>query len=373
MPEEKEKKMVGERRRAQRIKRVLADTTPHHLEQLTKQTRALTGDDEGAEVQGSSMEAIRARLGNLQQRHSSLRDKLTKANPPHKDFNAKMELEFKEGETESILLEGDSWNDDVITELQGRICESGSNSRGEEDQQVDVKPELYEKPIERQSVMYKLHRKMIHGVSGGRISVRFDTGFGEEKCESYYCVLTSSSATDKLHVTEHSIPFFLPLRELEKAHLATSPRVFIDYVGDILQAYVSRREQVREVKETKGEHIGELYHSLSFSLIELMLKEPHCQVGVSLAYYNLESELPTQSSVTAWSNSAELVPQVATKRRATSVRSTAFRLPKAEGFLRTMPLPQALDELLADLRATTGSPCSPEEIEVTPLLPAETS
>jgi hypothetical protein len=147
MPEEKEKKMVGERRRAQRIKRVLADTTPHHLEQLTKQARALTGDDEGAEVQGSSMEAIRARLGNLQQRHSSLRDKLTKANPPHKDFNAKMELEFKEGETESILLEGDSWNDDVITELQGRICESGSNSRGEEDQQVDVKPELYEKPI----------------------------------------------------------------------------------------------------------------------------------------------------------------------------------------------------------------------------------
>jgi hypothetical protein len=254
-----------------------------------------------------------------------------------------VQLEFKEGETESILLEGDSWNDDVITELQGRICESGSNSRGEEDQQVDVKPELYEKPIgmillhplcqdsfswvasfmhentfslcslwfyvgnfhfmsklqlslecsehefwccwlilitERQSVMYKLHRKMIHGVSGGRIAVRFDTGFGEEKCESYYCVLTSSSATDKLHVTEHSIPFFLPLRELEKAHLATSPRVFIDYVGDILQAYVSRREQVREVKETKGEHIGELYHSLSFSLIELMLKEPHCQVCV---------------------------------------------------------------------------------------------
>jgi hypothetical protein len=92
MPEEKEKKMVGERRRAQRIKRVLADTTPHHLEQLTKQARALAGDDEGAEVQGSSMEAIRARLGNLQQRHSSLRDKLTKANPPHKDFNAKMEV-----------------------------------------------------------------------------------------------------------------------------------------------------------------------------------------------------------------------------------------------------------------------------------------
>jgi centromere protein O len=97
---------------------------------------------------------------------------------------------------------------------------------------------------ESQSVTYQLHRKMIRGVSGGQISVRFDTGFGDEKYESYYCVLTSSSATDKLHVTEHSIPFFLPLRELEKAHLTTSPKVFIDYIGDILQAYVSRREQV---------------------------------------------------------------------------------------------------------------------------------
>ncbi|CAK9233979.1 unnamed protein product [Sphagnum troendelagicum] len=375
MPEEKEKTMVrGERRTAQRIKRVLADITPQHLEQLTKQARALTGDYEMVEVQGgASMEVIRARLSNLQQRHSTLRDKLTNAYPPHRDFDENMESEFRAGETERVFLEGESWNDDVITELQRRIWENGSTTRGEEDQDIQEKPELDEKPRESQSVTYQLHRKMIRGVSGGQISVRFDTGFGDEKYESYYCVLTSSSATDKLHVTEHSIPFFLPLRELEKAHLTTSPKVFIDYIGDILQAYVSRREQVREIKETKGESIGELYHSLSFSLIELMLKEPDYQVGVSLAYYNLKSELPTQSSVIAWSRPAELRPQTATKRQATTVHSSAFHLPKAEAFLLTIPLPKALDELLADLRATIGSPQSPAVIEATSLLPAETA
>lgn len=82
-----------ERRTAQRIKRVLADITPQHLEQLTKQARALTGDYEMVEVQGgASMEVIRARLSNLQQRHSTLRDKLTNAYPPHRDFDENMEV-----------------------------------------------------------------------------------------------------------------------------------------------------------------------------------------------------------------------------------------------------------------------------------------
>lgn len=93
-------------------------------------------------------------------------------------------------------------------------------------------------------VIYKLKRKVIHGMRGGHINIRFDTSFQDEKFESYYCVLSSNSPMDKLHVTEHSIPFFLPVRELEKAHLATSPKEFIDYIGDVLQAYVSRREQV---------------------------------------------------------------------------------------------------------------------------------
>lgn len=90
-----------------------------------------------------------------------------------------------------------------------------------------------------------VNRKVIRGMKGGHIVTRFDTAFNDRNFESYYCVLKSSSPLDKLHVIEHSIPFFLPVRELEKQHLGNSPKMFLDYMGDVLQAYVSRREQVR--------------------------------------------------------------------------------------------------------------------------------
>lgn len=79
-------------------------------------------------------------------------------------------------------------------------------------------------------------------------------------------------------------------------------------------------------------------------------------MGLSLAYYNLESELPTQSTITAWPFSPELVPQPVAKRpgRASLKTTLAFRLPKAEAVLRTMPLPQGFEEFLVDLRNTLG-------------------
>ena len=89
-----------------------------------------------------------------------------------------------------------------------------------------------------------VNRKVIRGVKG-HIAIRFDTAFNDKNFESYYCVLKSNSPMDKLHIIEHSIPFFLPVRELEKQHLGNSPKMFIDYIGAALQAYVSRREQVR--------------------------------------------------------------------------------------------------------------------------------
>ena len=179
------------------------------------------------------------------------------------------------------------------------------------------------------------------------------------------------------------------------------------------------------MKRLKGDLIGELYHSLSYTLIEIMLKEPQCQVlygvslefflklwfasfkirvfvrlhteycvswysisvligyvrscagflqvGLSLAYHNLDSELPTQSTITAWPLSSDLISQTASKKpgRAVLKNSTAFRLPKAEAFLRTMPLRRGFEEFLGDLRDTLG--LSPPQLVVeAPQPPMET-
>lgn len=369
MAEEKEKRKVGERRSAQRIKRVLADTTPKHLEQLTKQARALAGDDGEAEYQDSSMDAMRRKLGHLHKRHASLREKLTNPSPPQKSLVTRMQEEFEKG-IEGKRLEEEDWNDGVIKELQERLYSGDAAGSIQDDQEANGQLQIDDRQGGEENMTFLVNRKVIRGVKGGHIVVRFDTAFNDKNFESYYCVLKSNSPMDKLHVIEHSIPFFLPVRELEKQHLGNSPKLFIDYMGDVLQAYVSRREQVNELKKLKGDLIGELYHSLSYSLIEIMLKEPQCQVGLSLAYHKSDSELPTQSTVTAWPLSSDLISQTAAKRpgRAVLKNSTSFRLPKAEAFLRTMPLPRGFEEFLADLSYTLG--LSPPQLVVEASQPA---
>lgn len=79
-------------------------------------------------------------------------------------------------------------------------------------------------------------------------------------------------------------------------------------------------------------------------------------MGLSLAYHNSDSELPTQSTITAWPLSAEIITQTTARRsgRAVLKNSSAFRLPRAEAFLRTFPLPRGFAEFLTDLRETLG-------------------
>ncbi|KAG0615126.1 hypothetical protein M758_5G016600 [Ceratodon purpureus] len=371
MGEEKEKRKVGERRSAQRIKRVLADTTPKHLEQLTKQARALAGDDGEGDGEDSSMDAVRRKLGHLHKRHASLREKLTHPSPPQKSLVLRMQEVFEKG-IEGRRLEGEEWNDSVIKELQERVYSGDAAGSAQDDQEANGEPQIGDRQGGEENMTVLVNRKVIRGVKGGHIVIRFDTAFGAKNFESYYCVLKSNSSMDKLYVVEHSIPFFLPVRELEKQHLSNSPKRFIDHMGDVLQAYVSRREQVIELKKLKGDLIGELYHSLSYTLIEIMLKEPQCQVGLSLAYHNSDSELPTQSTITAWPLSTDLITQTAAKRpgRAILKNSTAFRLPKAEAFLRTMPLPRGFEEFLGDLRDTLGL-SSPQLVVAAPQVAIE--
>lgn len=86
-------------------------------------------------------------------------------------------------------------------------------------------------------------------------------------------MLESKSFLEKMTVLEHTIPFFLPLREAENDLLSSNAMVrlvardiflgliflgyypfsvlllfsfqrFIDYIGELLQAYVDRKEQV---------------------------------------------------------------------------------------------------------------------------------
>ncbi|XP_058068013.1 uncharacterized protein LOC131217199 isoform X5 [Magnolia sinica] len=129
---------------------------------------------------------------------------------------------------------------------------------------------------------------------------------------------------------------------------------FIDYVGEILQAYVDRREQVRLIKELYGNQIGELYHSISFSWIEFVLEDFECKVTVSLRYADIISVLPTRIRVLAWplhsSKKIVMSPMGIRKVNGPNVgQPIPARLSYAEDALRTMSLPEAYAEIVLNL------------------------
>ncbi|GMN39829.1 hypothetical protein TIFTF001_009065 [Ficus carica] len=210
-------------------------------------------------------------------------------------------------------------------------------------------------PHVQEKITYKAGSKLICCLEGARIGVQYETSFAGEPCELYHCVLESKSFLEKMTVVEHTIPFFLPLREAETDLLSSNAMKFIDYIGELLQAYVDRREQVRLVKELYGNQIGELYHSLPYHMIEFVLDDFDCKVTVALRYADLVSVLPTRIRVLAW--------PVHQSRKSSSNSSTTsrkedggmtgqaspVRLSYAEDALRNMSLPEAYAEIVLNL------------------------
>jgi len=322
-----------ERRKGERKKRVFGDNTLKHLEHLRKQARALTGEV-NFEQEDLCLETTRVRLSSILRRHEQLRENLTRE--PEKSVHECLQQEFEAArvaQTQEICLDGDEWNDGVLATIRERV-HIEADARATKGY-IDSKHER----IIREKITYKIGNKVVCGLEGGRIGIQYDTSFAGEHCEIYYCVLESRSFLQKMHVSEHTIPFFLPLGEAENEFLSSSVMKFIDYVGEMLQAYIDRREQ-----------IGELYHSLPFDMIEFVMEEFNCKITVSLSYDDMRSELPTRSKVLAWPLHYSKAMEGSIGRQGS--RSWPSHLPYAEDALRTISLPQAYAEIGLNLQGT---------------------
>lgn len=210
--------------------------------------------------------------------------------------------------------------------------------------QVNVPADL---PLQSKTT-YRIRNKVIYCLDGARIGIQYETFFAGEPCEIFHCVLESKSFLEKMTLIEHTLPFFLPIRELESDLLSSNAIKFIDHLEEILQAYIDRREQVRLIKELYGNQIGELFHSLPYNVIEFVLEDFECKVTVSIRYSDLLLTLPSQARVLAW-------PLRSSKRISTRSSSASaaqpvpFRLPYAEEALKTLCLPEAYADIVLDL------------------------
>ncbi|KAK9284810.1 hypothetical protein L1049_023987 [Liquidambar formosana] len=296
------------------------------------------------------LETTRARFSNVIRRHGELAERLSRDSD--KMIFERLQKEFevaRASQTQEIFLDGDQWNDGLLATIRERVHMEADRKAmpGETSMLVDAHFQG--------KTTYKVGSKVICCLEGARIGIQYETSFAGEPCELYHCVLESKSFLEKMTVLEHTIPFFLPIREAENDFLSSNAMKFIDHVGELLQAYVDRREQVRLIKELYGNQIGELYHSLPYHMIEFVLDDFDCKVTVSLRYADLVSVLPTRIRALAWPmhqskrTSSNLVTMNRKGNGAAGSQHIPARLAYAEDALRSMSLPEAYAEIVLNL------------------------
>lgn len=309
-----------------------------------------TGESNFIHDEDTRIDAIKARFKNVIKRHADLTERLSRDSD--KMIFERLQKEFeaaRASQTQEIYLEGEEWNDGLLATIRERVhMEADRKATSGDSNMLD--------PSFLGKITYRIGSKVICCLEGARIGIQYETSFAGEPCELYHCVLESKSFLEKMTVLEHTIPFFLPIREAENDLLSSNAMKFIDHVGELLQAYVDRREQVRLMKELYGNQIGDLYHSLPYHMIEFVLEDFECtRITVSLKYADLVSVLPTRVRVMAWplNNSKKGVTGAAqmTRKGTGAIPSHLIpaRLSYAEEALRTLSLPEAFAEIVLNL------------------------
>ncbi|KAF4358962.1 hypothetical protein F8388_015009 [Cannabis sativa] len=313
---------------------------------------------------------------NALKRHGVLVERLSRDSD--KMIFERLQNEFeaaRSSQTQEIYLDGEEWNDGLLATIRERAADVNDRFHlscflmnvelyltvdldfNQVHMEADRKAMSGDtndlaSPLVQEKVTYKVGSKVICCLEGARIGIQYETSFAGEPCELYHCVLESKSFLEKMTVLEHTLPFFLPIKEAENDLLSSNAMKFIDYIGELLQAYVDRREQVRLVKELYGNQIGELYHSLPYQMIEFSLDDFDCKVTIALGYVDPVSVLPSRIKVQAWPVQQSKKNSSTTSRKENEItegQTGPVRLLYAEDALRTMSLPEAYAEIVLNL------------------------
>ncbi|KAF3685079.1 putative plasma membrane ATPase 4-like [Capsicum annuum] len=291
-------------------------------------------------------------VSNVLKRHADLAERLSRDSD--KSIFERLQREFeaaRASQAQELSLEGEQWNDGLLATIRERVHMEAERKA------MQMPGDITQLPMSfLEKITYRVGNKIICCLEGARIGIQYETSFAGESCDLYHCVLESKSFLEKMTVLEHTVPFFLPIRDTENEFLSSNAIRFIDHVGDLLQAYVDRREQVRLIKELYGNQIGELYHSLPYHMIEFVLEDFDSKVTVSLRYADLISTLPTGVSVLAWpmpkSKKSSDAISLSQKENVVGSHPIPACLTYAEDALRTMSLPEAYAEIVLNLPQT---------------------
>ncbi|OWM77264.1 hypothetical protein CDL15_Pgr028901 [Punica granatum] len=167
-----------------------------------------------------------------------------------KEFDA-----VRTSQSQEIFLDGEQWNDGLLATIRERVHMEADRK---------VMPGDFSSGADfLEKITYKAGNKVICGLEGARIGIQYETFFAGSS-SSLHAHFTAQRGKKK-----NKTP---PKRRKQSRSYK-----FIDHVGELLQAYVDRREQVRLIKELYGNQILDLYNSLPFHMIEFVLDDSDCK------------------------------------------------------------------------------------------------
>ncbi|RUP06776.1 Cenp-O kinetochore centromere component-domain-containing protein, partial [Jimgerdemannia flammicorona] len=188
--------------------------------------------------------------------------------------------------------------EEVTTSLTKIISNSLNGSTGMNDKALedfqerlvqDIIAGCKERQITELQTYYRLSGRTIFPVKDHHVGIRFETFYGGKYHEPYYLILKMDIPTDQLVIAKHTIPHFIPLRSLEKRYLNSNMETLTKSLDDHLQAYISRREQVKTLRaEQQGKHVVVMANA-AFSFIEVVAEFTDKFVGkhgVTIAILN---------------------------------------------------------------------------------------
>ncbi|RUS19757.1 Cenp-O kinetochore centromere component-domain-containing protein [Endogone sp. FLAS-F59071] len=198
-----------------------------------------------------------------------------------------------------------------------------------------------ERQITELQTYYRLSGRTIFPVKDHHVGVRFETFYGGKYHEPYYLILKMDISTDRLVVAKHTIPHFIPLRSLEKQYLNTDMDALTKSLDDHLQAYISRREQVKALRVQQEDRQVTVMANAAFNFVEIMAVLTDRTIQINLIYDPLTTTYPARLAILERvdvmedeGDDTEEEPRVVTQKR---------RLRSKEAVFRELRLPEAFE------------------------------
>ncbi|KAI9279707.1 Cenp-O kinetochore centromere component-domain-containing protein [Umbelopsis sp. AD052] len=148
-------------------------------------------------------------------------------------------------------------------------------------------------------LLQRMTGRTIFSLSNGYVGIRLETYYASKFREPFYLLINQETRDAELRIAKHTIPHFIPLRELEKKFLNVDMDCLLHVLEDFVQAFVSRREQIIEIAQylENTPAIKVTCDDAAKSIVSIIANLGNGLIRVSLRYEDLRSEFPTKVEV----------------------------------------------------------------------------